>query len=475
MSDISSAPSTSTGGRSGWIVSPAADLLLGCGLGYVALVLLLWLLRPDMSRITPWLPLVILLTGVPHYGATLLRTYGTAESRRRYARHAFLLSAPLLPLFLLGLSLPRLGCVLITLYLSLSPWHYAAQNYGLALLFLRRRGVAVGEIARRLLRASFITSYGLVLLSYHHHAGAGAAGGSDPLYAASAAYRFSPLPVPEGLLHVAVPLLLLCHAGCLAAGLLLLRRGRPARLGPALALLGTQAVWFTVPALASLLWPGSYPGSRAPLAFIWVAVGHCVQYLWISLHHARCSGAAGSSLSVTGYLGKVTLLGAALWTVPALCFSPGAGAGSLHLPFDLGLGLLIAAVVNLHHFLLDGAVWKLRDPRVGQVLLRHAPAGPQAIPSFRPSAGWATLVAVGGLSVLCWVGATWEREVGYRRAYARGDVTRLQLAASRLAAMGRDGPQIHMALGRLWARAGRTDEAEEEYRRAYDLRPKFSP
>ena len=34
--------------------------------------------------------------------------------------------------------------------------------------------------------------------------------------------------------------------------------------------------------------------------------------------------------------------------------------------------LLVASVVNLHHFVLDGAIWKLRDGRVARVLLRTA-------------------------------------------------------------------------------------------------------
>ncbi len=30
--------------------------------------------------------------------------------------------------------------------------------------------------------------------------------------------------------------------------------------------------------------------------------------------------------------------------------------------------LIVTAVVNIHHFILDGVVWKLRDPRVSKVL-----------------------------------------------------------------------------------------------------------
>src|SRR5581483_3619939 len=88
------------GGRGGWLFGPLPDLCFGCGLGYAALVALLLCVRPDMARLRPWLPLLILCTGVPHYGATLLRVYATPEARRRHARAALLAGALPLTAFL---------------------------------------------------------------------------------------------------------------------------------------------------------------------------------------------------------------------------------------------------------------------------------------------------------------------------------------------------------------------------------------
>ena len=68
------------------------------------------------------------------------------------------------------------------------------------------------------------------------------------------------------------------------------------------------------------------------------------------------------------YLAKTAAAGFAIWTVLALVFAPGI-LGSL--PHEAGLAVLIAAVVNLHHFVLDGVVWKLRDSHVARVLLRE--------------------------------------------------------------------------------------------------------
>lgn len=470
-----SLPSAATNRRD-WLLGPLPDLLLGCGLGYVALVAALGLLRPDLSRVQGWLPLVVLCTGVPHYGATLLRVYGTREARQRYARFAVGWTALVWAAFLVGLRLPIAGSGLITLYLTWSPWHYTSQNYGLALMFLGRRGVPVSAGTKRLLRASFVLSYALVFLAYHR---AAAAGGRDPMYAASESYRFLPLGIPDNVTRI----LALGLSGLWVAvtGLCLWRLGRASRwraLLPAALLVLTQALWFALPALGDQVAPAGYsPGTAAARAFIWIAIAHSVQYLWVSRYYART--AAGQTPTAGGalYYLQVLLAGAAIWTVPALLFAPDALG---RVPFEMGLGLLVAAAVNLHHFIIDGAIWKLRDARVGQVLIAGGGAvpgaGPRTVPFPARHGGPLSLTAlllgtVGALSALSWAWATWEKEVGQRRAYAAGDLTRLERAASRLALLGRDGPQIHVALGRLKARRGLTQAALVEYQQSLALAP----
>ena len=466
--------------RRDWLLGPLPDLLLGCGLGYVALVAVLAFLRPDLSPVQGWLPLAVLVTGVPHYGATLLRVYGTREARRRYARVAVGWTALVGAAFLVGLRLPLAGSGLITLYLTWSPWHYTSQNYGVALMFLGRRGVPVSAGTKRLLRASFILSYALVFLAYHR-AGA-AAGGRDPMYAASESYRFLPLGIPAGWTKI-----LALGVGALwvaVTALCLWRLGRASRhrqraLVPAALLVLTQALWFALPALGDQVAPAGYgAGTAAARAFLWIAIAHSVQYLWVSRYYARTAAEKDPRKDRTGgalcYL-QVLLAGAAIWTVPALLFAPDALG---RVPFEMGLGLLVAAAVNLHHFILDGAIWKLRDARVGQVLLAGEEAGAapgrDPAPARRggpPSLPVLLLGTAGALSTASWVWATWEKEMGQRHASAAGDLARLERAASRLALLGRDGPQIHVTLGRLKARRGQTQAALVEYQQSLALAP----
>lgn len=456
-----------------WLLGPTADLLFGCGLGYAFVVAALAGLGVAMDVMRGWLPVVVLFTGVPHYGTTLLRAAGSPEARRRHARPLIHLGALVWALFVVSLFLPRLGAIFITLYLTWSPWHYTGQNYGIVMMYLHRGGFIVSPLSRRLVRGWFTLSFALVFLNIHD---AASLGDADPLYVAEGGYQFTPLGIPGGMTKIA----LLAVAAALAAVTialflhLLARRGA-ARLSPVVALLASQAAWFVAPVIVGRLWPGLYgPRGPAALAFIWVAIAHSVQYLWISVYYAKQSGAVrGTARAMGWYLGAAVLCGAALWVFPAFVAAPGAFGV---LPFESGLGLLVASAVNVHHFILDGAIWKLRDARVGSVLVSGArqPAEPEPEPTLRHGSSWmgrAALGAAGCVAVAFWFVSTWEREMGERRAVLAGDLERLSIAARRLSLIGRDGPRIHVSLGRLLARHGDGAAALDEYRKSLALAP----
>jgi len=453
-----------------WLVGPAPDLLLGCGLGYALLVVALATLRPPMAALEGWLPFIVLISGIPHYGATLLRVYATSEARRRYFAVAFPIALAVWATFAASLGVPRIGVWFVTLYLTWSPWHYTAQNFGLVMMFLRRAGVAVDAPLRALVRASFVLSFLLVFTNIHGEALASA---GDPLgvAAASEAVRFSPLGIPA---RVARPLLValgLAWAGISALALgRLLARARASGLAPALALFASQAAWFVLPVVVGFFRPTLYgPGGSTALAFIWVAIAHSAQYLWISAHFARASGRVSSGPAATlRYLAVAVLAGASIWVFPAILCAPGA-LGIL--PFESGLGLLVASAVNLHHFILDGAIWKLRDGAVGGVLVGRSGASSSAPSGARPWFFRAAFVAAGLLAVSAWIVAAWEKEVGQRRATAAGDIDRVEAAARRLALVGRDGPRIHATLGRLLASRGDENAALASYRKSLSFGP----
>ena len=137
---VSSAPARSAGG---WLFGRWSDLLLGCGVLYAAVFVGLLVFGRELRLVQPGLvfSLAFLAVSVPHYGATLLRVYERAHDRRAYALFSIWATLALVAAFMGSLFLPALGTFLVTLYFTWSPWHYTGQNYGLAVMFLRRRGL----------------------------------------------------------------------------------------------------------------------------------------------------------------------------------------------------------------------------------------------------------------------------------------------------------------------------------------------
>jgi tetratricopeptide (TPR) repeat protein len=149
-----------------------------------------------------------------------------------------------------------------------------------------------------------------------------------------------------------------------------------------------------------------------------------------------------------------------VWQLPTFVFAP-AILGTV--AYSDGLRMLVAAVVNLHHFVLDGAVWKLRDGRVASILLRSgASTGPDL--GVAPHRPWLrpTVWAVGAVCFAIAFVSIWEREFGVRRAHANGDIERMRSAVSRLIAIGQDESAIHRNLGILAAREKQPQLALEE-------------
>src|SRR6185369_4056563 len=174
--------------------------------------------------------------------------------------------------------------------------------------------------------------------------------------------------------------------------------------------------------------------------FIWIAAAHALQYLWITSYYAVRTGGARRHAA---FLVKSLLAGAAIWTIPALVFAPRALG---RLPYDAGLALLVASFVNLHHFVLDGAIWKLRDGRIAKILLGGGGDAPVE-PSPPNRARSVAFAVVGAACLVVAVVGGWELEFGFNPAIARNDRARAESAAARLAWIGRDSAEMHLQIG----------------------------
>ena len=109
-----------------------------------------------------------------------------------------------------------------------------------------------------------------------------------------------------------------------------------------------------------------------------------------------------------------------------------------HVDFTASV-LIVTAVVNLHHFMIDGVVWKLRDPRVSRALT--AAAGVPAAPPARAAApAWrAAGIGVAAVALVLLAGLDQWR---YRLALRESD-------PAALAAAARVNPYDSVVQGRL--------------------------
>jgi tetratricopeptide (TPR) repeat protein len=448
--------STTSQSQSRWVFGPVPDLLLGCGGAYLVVFLLLAGADGALVAAVPpaLMPLLVLVTSVPHYGATLLRVYEQESELRKYRVFAVWLSLCVFAWFAAGVYQPTIGSLMVTLYLTWSPWHYSGQNYGIALMFLGRRGVRVTPTTKRWLYASFVLSFALAFLGIHT---AGSVDSYAPGSLGPDAYALIRLGVPPALSAWLLLLVLVGYVTSLGVvATSLLRAGSPRDLAPVGALIGLQALWFSLPVLARatgvLADLPAFSGDEdfREYAFLWVAIGHAVQYLWVTSYYAARSDAR---VWKSGYLLKAIAAGGAIFGLPLLLFGPDTlGA----LGYDAGLALLIASAVNLQHFILDGAIWKLRDGRIARVLLRSGAPDPAA-PAVGGGVGrWVRggLLAAGLVYAATFAFGTLEYEFGVRRAGEADDFARMRTAAERLRWIGRDDARLrhNLAIGAMRAR-----------------------
>ena len=187
----------------------------------------------------------------------------------------------------------------------------------------------------------------------------------------------------------AVVVCLAAYVGTLiAAAILLLRHASPRQLLPLALLVATQALWFAIPAAVASL--GTLRLIDVlPFSFIWISTAHAIQYLWVTAYYDRRSS---PEQPTPRFLWRSLLAGNALIVVPSLLLIPVFFGKT---SWDTGLGFVLFAVVNLHHFILDGAIWKLRDGRVAGVLLRPTPASDSSPLSTEPRRWKHTLTVLG--------------------------------------------------------------------------------
>jgi len=333
-----------------FILGPFADLFFfGPGATIVVAGLLLTLpylgAGPGAAATTLTAMLTLLIVG-PHYAATYRRAYASLEIIRAHPVVTIAVPLVLGVVAVLAVRYPTtIGLAFAGLYVGWSGYHYSGQSKGLAMLYPLRQGARLDVREKQLLSLPLYVSWLLSLAGLLRLSGAA----RNPAYEAiRRAYLGPPLPawgMAIGFAALAASLM----------GVVVVARGRRARgtplPWPTYAVLSAQISWFTI-------------GLYKPLFnILFVPMFHGLQYLALtSWHTTRAPGGAGLA-RFAAYLLVVLLLG--------LLINPGLSL-LVHGP-DAGRTFMATAAVisfvNLHHFLLDGRIWRLREKRVVQSMV----------------------------------------------------------------------------------------------------------
>lgn len=446
---------------SAWIYNPWLDLIVGCGAWSAPLLLLAYTTMASSTRAWSLVFYALaLFFNYPHYMATIYRAYHRAEDFEKYRIFTVHTTALVVLTLVLSHFWGRLLPWIFTIYLTWSPWHYSGQNYGLCMMFARRAGAQPEKSTRQALYGAFVASYLILFLGFHTGMS------QDPLFVS--------LGIPAAVSRWEQVILGIAFVALSGYGVVQLARQTGwRRLIPSLTLYSSQFLWFLLPAAISFLRRAEIPQNRYSTGVL--AVMHSAQYLWITSYYASREAAGDDSHNrrnwrPLAYFGVLIVGGIALF-VPG----PWLASRAFHLDFSTSF-LIFTSLVNIHHFILDGAIWKLRDGRIATLLLnskeRVTSAVADAGGSFASAWRWFMGNSVGAkrLRLGAAMGLLIWGSVDQARHYLALHSDDLQ-DLKRAAALDSFDSQVQARLARKELEIGETQAAEDAWKRAIAANP----
>jgi len=331
-------------------VSPAFDyLLIGGGLSLLATLAVIAdqsgavmsLFAMDGATLGGYAVVAyfILFSNSAHFASSTVRMYTMDGHAEAWPLLTMALPLVVIAVLLFAMSAPGdLGPHIQALYLTWSPYHYAAQAYGLAVMYSYRSGCILTLEDKRLLRIVAMVPF---VFTFLVQTGDGRTGlpWLMPFDLMGQGWWQTVVSVLDPTLTVAVfalPLWLMWRLS-----------RRPSGAMPMISLLIvlSNAVWWFV---------------LNPLnAFLMATVFHGIQYLAIVIvfhvrdQNARPDNQHSTLWHVLTFYGMCFALGYALFHVAPQAFVL-VGFGAVE------SFLLVGAAINIHHFIVDAYIWKLR-------------------------------------------------------------------------------------------------------------------
>ncbi len=277
----------------------------------------------------------------PHFSATSYRLYESREHMNQFALTAYLIPVLIVLAAVACFVYPvSFAPYFVKLFVLWSPYHFSLQTLGITLIYARRANLRISPLARQALTVFVISSF---LVQY---AESEIALRTGFMYALS----FPQLALPAWAPN-AFQAIMYSSIAVLAWELLpeILKSGR--------------LPWIVfVPLLTQYLW--FVYGAKDVTFQLFTPLFHSLQYMliaWSVEMHSR--GRAPWKASARWYAMNVGLGALFFSGIPHLLARFG---------FNLEYSLLIfSAAISLHHYFVDGVIWKLQRERTGSPLFRN--------------------------------------------------------------------------------------------------------
>jgi hypothetical protein len=335
---------------------PAIDYLLVGGAITIPIFIAVYF-YPSLAGFDPSVTIYsfILINGA-HFAASTLRLYTKPGAKEEFPFLSW--GFPIICLLVVGMGLYSevLGRNLTALYLTWSPYHYAAQTYGIAVMYAMRSGAKLEQKDKTLIWWVCLLPFVFALLN-------GSEGGlawlvspqwlaSQPLI--SSLHRGMLTLVGIGTLGLPVLLFWQLHR----------LRGKNVPLIVVVLQITNGIWWLTVDYLS---------------AFWWSAIFHSIQYMIIVVvqhskeRMAKPNPALGAlhrpAFHMAAFYAASFVLAGFLFFLVPMAYVP--------LGFTLAQSvLMMTVIINLHHFIVDGFIWRTKPARSAVPSPQHGVPSP---------------------------------------------------------------------------------------------------
>jgi hypothetical protein len=332
------------------LFGPFTDVITLGGLSLLALPLL-WLMNsvsplalPD-GRVAGSIVMLLMFAtyavNYPHYAATYARAYRSRASIREYWWSCLAVPVGLIVLAGLALTWPTDGVPwYFKAYLIVSGYHYCGQTYGVALIFANQAKLKLSKREKRIVMlpiySAWLYSIGVLEVT-----------GAAPLSFAQE-MAIAPIGLPTWMADVSAVLFGVGVVAYAGLNVVLYRRGGRGLPTVSHIAVAAHATWFVA-------------GPYSPLFANFVPFFHCLQYLMITTYfqmkgQPNTAGDSHPTVSFIKYYGLLIALGFVMYEATPLALT---ALGVTTLAYSTAV---VVAFINLHHFIMDGEIWKLRKP-----------------------------------------------------------------------------------------------------------------